>query len=309
MLKSIFFGFTILTLISCQTTVLVPSPATAPPTLHATVAQNVLPSPVPSRVVAVPVATPLTRQPAPYLIVAWAWYMDTQPVLTLKNFEFGVHAVEFTHQETIVIYSASGKRVRKLLTDKKTKMVDDLGGSYRLVRQTKLAQFNKIEIGALIFEPRQSGTTTLGLEFQPSKKKESWKLHVARQYDAPEKADFVTSYHAAAYREEYFDQAGARISFNGWYLQKEDRVAKTQKPGMTDEESIAYSATRAAEFDALELSDAELKANTPEGVRLAQANGIRTEMTLRVETLKSQHLRYVYVVIDGAGQVHASVLE
>lgn len=237
------------------------------------------------------------------------WKFGDKPRAIVGKIDFGSQVVQISEDEFIVIYFMSGEKIEKLVSQFGLKLSDNSNKEYSLKKSSPLAQFDDVEIGALIFEPREEEARELNVtlnqpEFDKPLKAKVAKLigKTARDSDA----DTIFS----LFDDGYQDISDYRISFNGWDFVETDRLGNTaSQRGLSLEELVQKRATEAAN-DATLLSEATPIPH-PLGIdavanELAGGKQLRTKLTLRIENLQTNQVSFLFIVILEDGDVRAA---
>jgi hypothetical protein len=233
------------------------------------------------------------------------WYMADYPVASSTGFPLAVHLVEMSEKQTSVIYSAPLARVKEFANG--FSLEDDIGNEYKIINSSLLTELGQLEFGVMSFEPRQLRARQLYLSLG-----ESEKIPLA-QVVGPEGTSPPTSVTYTLYRDGYFEQLGYRISFNAWGFYKGDRVAEMlSQTGFTTDEllngkgSEEPNVQQTLQPTATPITPGLTDSSLPNTL---SNDDIRTDATLRVESISTSQVDYLYVVFLRNGDIKAFLLK
>ena len=237
------------------------------------------------------------------------WVFGDKPRVAKGKMDFGSQVVQLTEDESIVIYFLKGKSGKKLVAESAVKLSDNSNKEYAFKDVVPLAQFDNVEIGALIFEPRDEDVRELDISLNQPEFDKPIKAKVAKLIGKTARdgdADTIFS----LFNDGYQEVSDYRISFNGWDFVESDRLSETGgQPPLSLEELVQKRATEAAN------EDSSAPQPTPFAVspmldtiaeNLADGQKVRTKMTLRVENRKTNQTSLLFIVILENGQVRAT---
>lgn len=235
------------------------------------------------------------------------WELAKSPMGTNGESSLGVHFVVLQDQRVTVIYSFAGDEQLQEEFGSKIRLADNTGKKYEPVQKALLANLEHVHVGSLTFKGLARQANQLTLEFEPSTNNP---LVVEVAHLDSSSAQSSESSQSALGRQGPFEQSGYRITFNGFYLYKGDLAAEQQdSTPITQAEDLATAAA-AQPKDPLEpLPTAEPIQPSAITLELAQGEPMASEATLRVETIATKQVQFLYLVILKNGEVRAKVLE
>lgn len=219
-----------------------------------------------------------------------SWEMADQPLVATNDHSFVAHVAVLTDSYTAVVYSMYAAETPGLSVGSSVKLWDDAGRVFSQTKTVPLYQLGGLEFGVVYFEPRSTDSHELHLSLSNP----NASALLARVVGPGNKPTAPASLNAILYRENYVQQLGYQISFNGWASDKGDRVAKM----LTDkgETTIEVFHRRATEEANAQIGSAT---STPEIIEptldsLARGEIVDTEATLRVEDKASAQVYYLF---------------
>ncbi len=250
-----------------------------------------------------PIEGPVLLQP-----VLATWIMGDQPVVSKGDSTFAVHIVLLTDQQTTIIYSLSGPNANIPLAGSSMQMGDDTAQVYKSTQVTSLAQLDRLQLGALTFQPRKVGARQLHVLFHfpnDTNLSDAVPAKLTGTSESPSSPGIL----GAPFREGYLDQASYRISFNGWGFEKGDAIAQAQanSKGMTLEEIMRQAATKAAQPQHPGPTPTPVPADQAV-LQLSGGKPVYLAATLRIEDTLTKQVRYMYIVFLASGEVKATLL-
>ncbi|HET7091250.1 MAG TPA: hypothetical protein VFL17_21660 [Anaerolineae bacterium] len=237
-----------------------------------------------------------------------SWDIGDSPAFSKEELSLAVHIVVLNEKQTIVVYSTP------LIPDSSDgslafQLADDTGQVYTLIKDTALAEFDQLRIGAAMFGARSPGARKLILQVRSPGGDALADLDIAKVVGAmQEDNEYLATATFAVFRDGYLNQGGYRISFNAWSLYKGDRVADAlSEQGTTTEDLLRQKPEEVTPSEEQPTPTPVPESQT--ALDLAGGKPITLESTLRIEDTRSGQVSYLYIVFLADSELKAELLQ
>ncbi len=234
-----------------------------------------------------------------------SWSMADQPAVASANVSFVAHIVELTTKYTAVVYSLPSSQTQAVLAAIAPTLRDDSQHVYGFIKRVPLKQVGPLEFGVLYFEPRQANAHALRLTLGQSSLAN---LELARVIGPGNNPTAPLALNSSIYRENYAEQLGYQISFNGWALYKEDRVAKMLADKGETTTQVLRRATEEANAQTAIATPTPVPVD-PTVAGLPKGQAVLTEATLRIANQSTRQVYYLYIQLLANGDATAALLQ
>lgn len=237
------------------------------------------------------------------------WQPEDNLQAVQSNLDFGVHLVQISNADTLIVYSGAGLDVEKGLADTKISLTDDQAGNYPLKAVIPLAIYKELQFGALLFQGHKPGARMLALQIQSSNDNEPVTLPIARAYGPDQELEHIGGV-TTLFRDGYIQQSKTRISNNGMGLFKGDRMGESlSEQGRSMQDIIDETATEAARSAQEQKATPTPVAADPQVEELTGGEKIDMDATIRIEDLDSNQVMFLYIFITTEGELKGRLIE
>jgi hypothetical protein len=271
------------------------------------------------------------------------WGIGDRPVVSSGDFTLAANIVIIDGARLTVLYSFAGPDPNQLLDSKSVQLTDETGQlthtpcmatqvppSYPVSGDTQvappctpypiapvvthLAQLGQLQMGAITYSPRTIGALEQHVLVSLPGVAKPLDVLAARLIGPPQEDPAS----GAPYRLGYLDQAGYRVSFNGYGWNKGDQTAAIMQASsatgvpfglLVTQLATQSAATQMAVTNGLNGTSTPALTAALMGSNLAGGKPIRLDATLRIEDLQSHGVYYLYVVFLSDGEVKASLVQ
>ncbi len=96
-------------------------------------------------------------------VLSTRWEMVGNPSFSQNGFNLDINGLCLIKQRIVVFYSLSGSSSKKISSDEIFQIVDDAGSISSLFKIIPISNFDQVELGLMVFEPRRTGIHQLFL--------------------------------------------------------------------------------------------------------------------------------------------------
>jgi hypothetical protein len=226
-------------------------------------------------------------QPAIIPILIPPWKLVGNPSISQSGFTLAINGVSLIRQRIIVFYSLSGTNLNQVISDENFQIIDEMGNKISLIKVIPLSKLDQVEVGLMVFEPRQVDVHELYLLMSMKLDPNNTQKILLAKYIGSAPEDFQGIYFG--WPENNSELAGDQISILGGF------PPENQSNG-TNADILAASSTPIMGIQPTSTISV-MKAMLP----LPQDVIIQFEVSIKVENVSNHQVQYlgVQVLSDG----------
>jgi len=235
------------------------------------------------------------------------WMRGEQLYSAQGETNLAVHLIELDSKQSLVIYSLSAPQDRDLKP-----IISETGRNNLANQETDLLlDLVTVQFFVSKFEPPHAKGTELHLVIQSPELGNGLDTQLTKQLEGIESRQPLTeSDRESLAGIDEIEQGGYRISFNGFFLNTGDlRADQTKSKPRTQMEDVLADSESQKGKSAGPLPTKEPRKLYQKLLELSEGKPVRTDLTLRIENLKTKETKFLYIVTLDDGRVKAKIIE